>query len=123
MGIENLSEDILLVCLPSKEPEIGDELKHLNEIVITDSDRDVVIDFFRVEIITSSDLSNLLTLRALLHENRRQLVLCSVSILTKGIFTVAGLDVVFEFAEDKQAALAAIKHSKGTPTHTPSDSD
>jgi anti-anti-sigma regulatory factor len=120
MGIKNLSEDILLAYLPSTKPQIGDELKHLNEIVITDSDCDVIVDSSRVEIITSSDISNLLTLRALLREHGRQLILCRISVLTKGIFTVAGLDAVFEFAEDRNAALAAIKHSKDTPTHTPS---
>jgi anti-anti-sigma regulatory factor len=120
MVIRNFSEDVLVVDLPSNEPHIGNELKHLNEVVGTESNRDVVIDFFRVEIITSSDISNLLTLRALLHEHKRQLILCNVSNLTKGIFTVAGLDAVFEFAEDKQAALATIQNSKDTPTHTPS---
>lgn len=112
MVIRNFSEDVLVVDLPAKEPHIGNELKHLNGVVGTESNRNVVIDFFRVEIITSSDISNLLTLRALLHEHKRQLILCNVSTLTKGIFTVAGLDAVFEFAEDKQAALAAIQHSK-----------
>jgi anti-anti-sigma regulatory factor len=120
MGIQNFSEDVLFVDLPLREPQIGDELKNLNEIVSTRSECDVVIDFSRVEIVTSSDISNLLTLRALLREHKRQLILCSVSTLTKGIFTVAGLDAVFEFADDKHAALAAIQHAKDTPTHTSS---
>lgn len=120
MGIQNLSKDILLVNLPPKEPQIGNELKRLNETVYIGSECDVVVDFSGVEIITSSDISNLLTLRAFLREHGRQLILCSVSVPTKGIFTVAGLDAIFEFAEDKQAALAAIQHSKETPAHTPS---
>jgi len=120
MGIQNFSEDVLFVDLPLREPQIGDELKNLNEIVSTRSECDVVIDFSKVEIVTSSDISNLLTLRALLREHKRQLILCSVSTLTKGIFTVAGLDAVFEFADDKHAALAAIQHVKDTPTHTSS---
>jgi len=112
MGIQNFSEDVLVVDLPSKEPHIGNELKNLNEVVITRSDCDVVVDFSRVEIVTSSDLSNLLTLRALLRERGCQLILCSVSTLTKGIFTVAGLDAVFEFASDKHVALAAMQRAK-----------
>jgi anti-anti-sigma regulatory factor len=112
MGIQNFSEDVLFVDLPSKEPQIGNELKNLNEVVGARSDCDVVIDFFRVEIVTSSDISNLLALRALLREHGRQLILCSVSTLTKGIFTVAGLDAVFEFADDKHAALAAMQRAK-----------
>jgi anti-anti-sigma regulatory factor len=116
MGIKNVSEDILLVNLPPKQPHIGDELKHLNEMVITDSDCDVVIDFSEVEIINSSDLSNLLTLRALLREHGRKLVLSNVTVLTKGIFTVAGLDAVFEFAADRKDGLAVVQHSKHTPS-------
>jgi anti-anti-sigma factor len=112
MGIQNLSEDVLLADLPSEELQIGDKLKNLNEIVITRSDCDVVIDFSKVEIITSSDISNLLALRALLREHGRQLILCSVSAPTKGIFTVAGIDAIFEFANDKYAALAAMQRAK-----------
>jgi anti-anti-sigma factor len=112
MGIQNFSEDILIVDLPSKEPQIGNELKHLNEVVSNRNEYDIVIDFSRVEIVTSSDISNLLTLRALLREQGRRLVLCSVSTLTKGIFTVAGLDAVFEFGDDKETALAVMQRAK-----------
>lgn len=120
MGIQNLSEDVLLADLPSEELQIGNELKSLNEMVSTRSDCDVVVDFSKVEIVTSSDISNLLALRVLLREHGRQLILCSVSVRTKGIFTVAGLDAIFEFADDKHAALAAMQHAKGKPTHAPS---
>jgi anti-anti-sigma factor len=112
MGIRNFSEDVLLADLPFEELQMGNELKNLNEIVITRSECDVVIDFSKVEIVTSSDISNLLAVRALLREHGRQLILCSVSTLTKGIFTVAGLDAVFEFADDKHAALAAMQRAK-----------
>jgi anti-anti-sigma factor len=119
MGIQNLSEDVLFVDLPLENLQIGNELKNLNEAVVTKEDCDVVIDFSKVEIITSSDISNLLTLRTLLREHKRRLVLCSVSTLTKGIFTVAGLDAVFEFADDKDTALAAIKCAKDKATTHP----
>ena len=109
MGIQNFSEDVLFVDLPSKEPQIGNELKNLNEIVNTRSDCDVVIDFFRVEIITSSSISNLMILRKLLQEHERQLILCNVAITTKYIFTVTGLDKVFDFVDDRSAALTAVK--------------
>jgi anti-anti-sigma regulatory factor len=109
MGIQKFSEDVLFVDLPFKEPQIGDELKNLNEIISTGSDCDVVIDFFRVEIITSSSISNLMILRKLLQERERQLILCNVAIVTKYIFTVAGLDKVFDFVDDHFAALAAVQ--------------
>jgi anti-anti-sigma factor len=116
MGIQNFSKDVLFVDLPFKEPQIGVELKNLNEIVSTRSDCDVVIDFFRVEIITSSSISNLMILHKLLQEHERQLILCNVAITTKYIFTVTGLDKVFDFVDDHFAALAAVQgaeQSKG----------
>ncbi len=112
MGIQNFSEDVLLVDLPIKEPQIGDELKNLNEIISARSDCDVVVDFSKVEIVTSSNISNLMALRMLLRGRGRQLILCGVSAPTKSVFTIAGLDAVFELASDKDAALAAIRHSK-----------
>lgn len=109
MGIQHPSENVLFVDLPYKEPDIGNELKHLNEVVSNRSDCDVVIDFFRVEIITSSSISNLMILRKLLQERGRQLLLCNVAVMTKYIFTVAGLDSIFDFVDDHFAALATVK--------------
>ena len=109
MAIQKFSENVLLVDLPFKEPQIGEELKSINEIVSNRDDCDVIVDFFRVEIITSSSLSNLIILRRLLCEHGRELILCNVAIVTKYIFTVAGLDKVFDFVDDKFAALAAVE--------------
>lgn len=108
MGIQKFSEDVILVDLPFKEPQICEELQAVNEIVTNRDDCDVIVDFFRVEIITSASLSNLLILRRLLHERGRELILCNVSYVTKYIFTVANLDEIFEFVDDKLAALAAV---------------
>ena len=105
-------KDVIIVDLPSNDAHIAVELKDLNEHIHGNSDCDVVIDFARVEIITSSNLSNLLALRYLLREHGRQLIFCNVTVTTKGIFTVAGLDGVFEFALDRDSALAAIEQSK-----------
>jgi anti-anti-sigma regulatory factor len=120
MGIHNFSENILLVDLPPEALQMGNELKNLNEIINTKGDCDVVVDFSKVEIVTSANISNLLALRGLLREHGRQLILCNVSVPTKGIFTVAGLDAVFEFAIDKHTALATIQRAQASskPTHT-----
>ena len=109
MAIQKFSENVLLVDLPFKEPQIGEELKSINEIVSNRDDCDVIVDFFRVEIITSSSLSNLIILRRLLREHGRELILCNVAIVTKYIFTVTGLDTVFDFIDDKFAALAVVE--------------
>ncbi len=108
MGIQNWSEEIILVDLP-QEPEIGDELKTITEMVRDRGDCDVVIDFSRVDIITSSSLSKLLKLRKLLADCSHRLVFCSVAPATRGIFTVTGLDGIFEIADDKFVALASLQ--------------
>lgn len=108
MGIQNWSEDIILVDLP-QEPEMGDELKTVTGMVRDRGDCDVVIDFSSVDIITSSSLSKLLKLRKMLADCGHRLIFCSVAAATKGIFTVTGLDGIFEIAEDKFVALASLQ--------------
>ena len=112
MGIKNFSEDVLLVELPSKNPKIAHELKAVNEAVSKEKgNRDVVIDFSRVEIINSSNISNLLILHNLLQSSGHRLILCNIATVTKCIFVVAGLDVVFEFVDDQPTALVTVQHA------------
>ena len=108
MGIQNWSEDIVLVDLPA-EPQMGDELKTVTEIVRNRGDCDVVMDFSSVDIVTSSSLSKLLRLRKLLVDCGHRLVFCNVAPATKGIFTVTGLDGIFELVDDKFVALAGLQ--------------
>ncbi len=108
MGIQNWSEDIILVDLP-QEPELGDELKTVTEAVRDRGDCEVVIDFSDVDIITSSSLSKLLKLRKLVGDCGHRLVFCSVAPATKGIFTITGLDGIFEIVDDKFVALASLQ--------------
>ncbi|MHC4913194.1 MAG: STAS domain-containing protein [Planctomycetota bacterium] len=72
-------------------------------------DCDVVVDFSNVDIVTSSSLSKLLKLRKLLADCGHRLVFCNVAAATRGIFTVTGLDGIFELAEDKFVALASLQ--------------
>lgn len=108
MGIQSWSEDIILVDLP-QEPELGDELKTVTEMVRDRGDCEVVIDFSDVDIITSSSLSKLLKLRKLVGDCGHRLVFCSVAPATKGILTITGLDGIFEMVDDKFVALASLQ--------------
>lgn len=110
MGIQNWSDDIILVDLP-QEPQIQDELKTVTEIVRDRGDCDVVIDFSNVDIVTSSSISALLKLRKLMTDCSHRLVFCNVACATKGIFTVTGLDGIFEIVDDKFVALAGLQIS------------
>ena len=108
MGIQNWSEDIILVDLP-QEPNMGDELKTVTGMARDRGDCDVVIDFSDVDIVTSSSLSKLLKLRKLMADCGHRLVFCNVAPATRGIFTVTGLDGIFELADDKFVALASLQ--------------
>ncbi len=111
MGIQDQLENVIYTELPSEGIQMGDELKALNDIVTEKNDCDVIVDFSKVEIINSSNISNLLILRSLLQDKGRRLILCGMSTVTKCIFVVAGLADVFVFIDDKCAALEAVKDS------------
>jgi len=108
MGIQDWSEDIILVDLPG-EPEMGEELETVTRIVRDRGDCEVVVDFSQVDIVTSSSISKLLRLRKLLGDCGHRLIFCSVAAATRGIFTVTGLDGIFEVADDKFVALASLQ--------------
>ncbi len=108
MAITNLSEDVVLVDLPSDGAERADVLNTVNDVVSNKSDSDIILDFSGVEIINSWNISNLLILQNLLAESEHKLVLCNVSTVTKCIFVVAGLSDVFTFADNRSAALEAV---------------
>ena len=108
MGIQNWSENIILVDLPA-EPQLSDELKTATGMVRDRGDCDVVVDFSDVDIVTSSSLSAMLKLRKLLADCGRRLVFCGVAAATKGVFTLTGLDGIFELVDDKFVALAGLQ--------------
>lgn len=108
MSIENWSEQIVLVRL-QQEPDLGDEIQAVGEIVVERDTCDVVVDFSDVDILTSSSIAKLLRLRKLLHDNQRQLLLSSVGPETRSIFKITGLDSVFTFTNDQFTALACLQ--------------
>jgi len=108
MGIQEWSEDIILVDLP-QEPQMAEELKTVTEMVRDRGSCNVAIDFSDVDIITSSSLSALLRLQKLLVDCGHRLVLCSLAAATKSVFTVTGIDTLFEFADCKFTALAGLQ--------------
>lgn len=105
MSIQNFLEDVLLVTLPA-EPHLGNELETLNEIAGEGCRRDVIVDFSRVEMLTSESICALMILDKYLSGSGRQLVVCNVSADVKHIFKRTGLEAVFQFADDEYAALS-----------------
>ncbi len=109
MTISRLDNDILYVFLPNLEPAVGKVLKEVNEAVTNGPECDVIIDFSQVEIIVSASISNLIILRNYLQEKQRRLLICNIALATKAILTVTGVDVLFEFVQDKQAAIETLR--------------
>jgi len=108
MGIQNWSEEIILVNL-AEEPQMGEELAIVIDTAGDRGNCDVVVDFADVDIVTSSSIAKLLKLRKTLVDCDKRLVFCSVSTKTKKIFTLTGLDNVFEFVDDQFVALAGLQ--------------
>lgn len=110
MGIQNWSETVILVTL-APEPDMGEELATVIAMVADDPNKDVVVDFADVQIMTSSSIAKLLKLRKLLFDNEHRLVLSSVAPKTQSIFTLTGLDSVFEFLDNQVLALTSLQVS------------
>jgi len=109
METQSLPENVVLVKLSASEPQISNELKELNETVSQNSECDVVVDFSYVEIINSSNISNLLLLRGFLKEHNRRLILYNVQTITRCIFVVAGLIDAFVFIDGMEDVLKAVQ--------------
>jgi anti-anti-sigma regulatory factor len=109
-----LSDKCLFVGLTSYET-LGKELQTVNVTARENPNRDVVMDFSKVHMLTSSNLSNLMILHKLLEENDRRLILCNVSFQIKCEFTVCGLRELFHFAEDKFEAMTALEQAGPAP--------
>lgn len=111
MTIKNSFAEIVTVDL-HPEPDMGTELATVTSLVRLRGNCDVAVDFSSVDIVTSASLAKLLELRRLLSGHGRRLVLFGLAAATRSIFKVTALDAVFEFANDKSTACAAIRRAK-----------
>lgn len=106
MGIYHWSEDVILVDLPEALDK-HDELQTVIAILRSEGACDVVVDFSHVQVVGGAWLARLQKIQRLVNEGGHKLTLCNVAPATRGIFTIARLDDLFEFAEDRFAALAS----------------
>lgn len=106
MSIQRWSEDVILVELPGELTK-HNELQTVADMLRAGSDCDVVIDFSQVDVVGATCLAGLLEIQRLVNEGGHRLTLCSVAPATRGVFTIARLEDLFEFTEDRFAALAS----------------
>jgi anti-anti-sigma regulatory factor len=111
MGIEKLSENVLLVSLPKEPHLISDELVTVNKIVGDGYACDVIIDFSSVTLLTSESISSLIILEGLLKGLGHKIILYAVSPMIQQILERTGIQPLFEFADDRSAALQSVQPS------------
>ena len=108
MEVENVADDII-TFIPEREPHLNGELKTVADILTDRDDCDVIIDFAKIDIVTSPSLAKLLRLRQILTDNKHRLILCNINWFTRGAFQVTGLDGIYELTDDRPAAEAAMQ--------------
>ena len=107
MAIHNVSENTLLITLP-QEPDRSSELETAARLTTPRVNRHVIVDFTRVETMSSVTICGLIILNRLLSTTGRKLVLCSVPPNIVAVFRRMGLHKLLEFVEDKSAALQCL---------------
>ena len=108
MGIQNFSEDVLLITWP-EQPQYGQEIEIVNRLLSDSVDFDVMIDFSKVEILTSGSICGLMILDKLLKGSGRKLAFFDIPSAIKQIFVRTGLMAVFDLADDEFDAIQHIQ--------------
>jgi len=113
MGIQTFSEDILLITLP-EQPQHGDEIDIINKLLSDSVDFDVMVDFSKVEMLTSGSICGLMILSKLLQGAGRKLVFYNLPPAIKQIFERTGLITVFDLVEDETEAEQRIRDKESS---------
>ena len=113
MGVQTFSEDILLITLP-EQPQHGDEIEIVNKLLSDSVDFDVMVNFSKVEMLTSESICGLMILSKLLQGAGRKLVLYNLPPAIKQIFERTGLITIFDLADDEFEAQQRIQDKKSS---------
>jgi anti-anti-sigma regulatory factor len=104
--MQRWSEEVLLVDLP-EDLEKRHELQTVIALLRAGVACDVVVDFSQVQVFGGAWLAQLQKIQRLAQESGHKLTLCGLAPATRGIFTIAHIDDLFEFAADRFTALAS----------------
>lgn len=113
MGIQTFTEDILLITLP-EQPQHGNEIEIVNKLLSDSVDFDVMVDFSKVEMLTSGSICGLMILSKLLQGAGRKLVLYNLPSAIQQIFVRTGLVTVFDLADDEFDAQQRIQDKQSS---------
>ncbi len=106
MSIQRWSEDVILVEL-TENLQRHNDLHAVIALLREEGVCDVVVDFSRVQVVGGAWLTQLQKIQRLVQAGGHKLILCDVAPATRGVFTIAHIDDLFEFAEDRFTALAS----------------
>lgn len=118
------SDEIVVINL-NDEPALSDELAGVIDRLRHRAGSDgsagkppadgvphVVLDFSQVSYMASSNIAQLLSLRTVVENAGRRLMLCALSDDVWSVLLVTGLDKIFNFAPDPMTALAGLQIDK-----------
>ncbi len=107
MTIQKWSDNIIVAEL-SDDPQFTEEMVSLTDMVKQNC-VNVVINLSAVSHLNSSNLSSLLRLRKQVLAGEGRIILCGTDSRVRTVFSITGLDKVFEFADNPAIALASIQ--------------
>ncbi|MBN1506454.1 MAG: STAS domain-containing protein [Sedimentisphaerales bacterium] len=108
MAIHSISASTVLLTLP-QEPDRSGELEATARMTTPKMSHHVIVDFSRVETMSSVTICGLIILNRLLSTTGRQLILCSVPPGIVAVFRRVGLHKLLQFAPDKSAAMQVLE--------------
>ena len=101
--------DQILVVEMGDDPQFTDELNSLTEQLERNPSLDVVLDMWEVNQIYSSNISQLLRVRAAVIANKRRLFLAATRTQVWGVLQEISLDKKFDVADDVASALTSLE--------------
>lgn len=107
--------DRILISDLADEPALSEELAAMHDRVADAPDgeaRDVVLNFSAVTFLNSSNIAQLLKLRATLQERNGRLMCCSLGDQVWSVMLLTGLDKVLNFAPNPASAIASLQISE-----------
>ena len=110
MATSNLTEQVLLITLPSR-PQASSDIERATRKITAKAPRHVIIDFSQVQIVSSSTISELLIIENHLHELNRHLILCCLPQKIETLLTSVGLQSLFQIANDSLEAFEMLEVS------------
>jgi anti-anti-sigma factor len=112
MSVQEWSDRVLLVEARD-DPAFTDDIDSALETLEARAPRDVVVNLAEVSFINSSNIARLIELhKVVVADQERKLILCAMANHILRVFQVAGLDKLFEFADDATSALASVQKNR-----------